>query len=170
MKWLIMKLIMILCIGFGILNYSVYLTTGKSPLSNISFTLPSMPSFSNFKMPELNVPSIGDVTGESATPVKVYKWVDNNGVINYSQEKPDEMIAKAANVKELMVDPNTNVVQADKLPEPEPAPEPEKPKAAPATQVSLLPSPQNVKKLIEDAKGVQGLMDARTEALNKAVD
>ena len=72
-----------------------------------------------------------------------------------------------------MVDPETNVVQADKLPEP--TPEPEQPvaevKPAPSLpDMSLLPTSDRVKQLMDDAKGIQTKMDDRAKMLESVVN
>ena len=172
MKWLMVKMVMMLVIGFGILNYAMYIKTGKSPLADINWSLPSfsVPDMATVKnaMPDMNLPSMPSLGGSGeGKPIEVYKWVDADGVINYSQTKPEGSVA----AETMMIDPETNVVQADKLPEPEPeAPVVEAKPAPSLPDMSLLPTPDRVKQLMDDAKGIQAKMDDRTKMLESAVN
>ncbi len=170
MKGLWVKLIMLGCIGVGIIHYMIYIKTGSSPLKGLHMTWPAMPwladfSFSDLSLPEIRPTLTDQLTDEEAQAAKVYKWVDAQGVINYTEYKPDEITAKALNITELMVDPNTNIIQAGiiQAEAASSAASSQAIKAAPTPAVTLLPDPHNVKKLINDAKGVQALMDARAE-------
>ncbi len=179
MKGLLVKLIMLGCIGVGIINYMIYIKTGNSPLQDLRMTWPAMSrlgdfTFSGLSLPEMPHALTDKLTGEDTQPVKVYKWVDEQGVIHYAQHKPDEITTKALNITELMVDPNTNIIQADtaQTDSIQTGTAPSSASSAPintmpAPAVTLLPDPQNVKKLMNDAKGVQALMDARAEQLNQ---
>lgn len=194
MKGLVFKLIIVLSLVLGAINYSTYLATGKSLFTTWGFNLPALPilgdiqatdiNLPNISLPNFNIPSVTDFTRKNDVPVKVYKWVDENGTINYTQEKPNAAIVQAARVKELVVDPNVNVVdfnnvvdfsnnvQTGKLSvaeaELESIPEikPEKINPVNHQASSILPNPHNAKKLIEEAKSVQALMDARIKTLN----
>ena len=167
MKKLIIKMAMMLFIGLGILNYLFYLKTGKNPLANIDFSLPSMDSMSVDKiksaLPDVKIPSLGDKEG---SPTTVYKWTDGQGVTHYTQEEPTTQPAKA-----LTVDPNTNIIQADIPTQPEPKAAQVKAESdyAPAPKpVLTLPTPSNTKQLIEDAKNVQTLMNERAANIEAA--
>lgn len=171
MKWLMVKMVMMLAIGFGILNYAMYIKTGKSPLAEMDWSMPSfsVPDMATLKdaMPDVSLPSMPSL-GENGEgkPIEVYKWVDADGVINYSQKKPEDSVA----AETMMIDPETNVVQADKLPEPMPeAPVAETKPAPSLPEMSLLPTPERVKQLMDDAKGIQAKMDDRTKMLESAV-
>ncbi|HEY7772234.1 MAG TPA: hypothetical protein VIC26_03575 [Marinagarivorans sp.] len=172
MKWLVIKLVMLLVVGVGILNYALYLKTGQSPLADIDWSLPSfsVPDVASLKqaMPDIEMPSFARDGGESG-PIAVYKWVGDDGVINYSQSHPGDAVAAEV----MIVDPEANVVQADKLPEPEPEVQPAAPKAQPSPalpSMSLAPTPDRVKKLMDDAKGIQAKMDERAKTLEDMLD
>ncbi len=148
MKKLVIKSLMMIAIFIGISQYFVYIMTGKSPLDEL-------------KAPEisLSTPDIKDVvTGGKQT---VYKWVDENGVTQYTSEAPPEQSATA-----MELDPNTNIVQGIKMPEGEETEE-ETPKAE-VPQGNIY-SPQSVKKLMDDAKNVQKLLNDRYEQQEKAL-
>lgn len=174
MKWLMVKMVMMLAIGFGILNYALYLKTGKSPLADMDWSMPkfTVPDMATLKdaIPDVDLPSMPGI-GENTEgkPIEVYKWVDADGVINYSQTKPESSVSAEV----MMVDPQTNVVQADKLPEPEPEKPVAEAKPAPAPSLpdmSLLPTPDRVKQLMDDAKGIQTQMDDRAKMLESVVN
>jgi len=142
---LIFKAVALLVITVGMSHYGMYLMTGKSPLSDFSFSAPDIPSFSAPSLPQ------GRETA--------YKWTDENGVTHYSSEPPQNQQAKA-----IEVDPNTNLVQGMKIePKAEKAPE------ASAQNNIVAPgpvyNPQTVKKLIDDAQAVQGTLNKRYESL-----
>lgn len=166
MKWLLVKLVMMAVVMVGLLNYALYLKTGQSPLANIDWSMPKI------KVPDVSLPDVkmpdfgGDTEGEIAT---VYKWVDDDGVINYSQTKPP-----GVNQFDTMeVDPNTNLVQGEPLPEPEPElekePKEEKPPVAALPDMNLLPTPDRVQKLMQDAQNIQTQMNDRTRQLEQAI-
>lgn len=146
---LVFKAIAMLVVTIGISHYGMYLMTGRSPLSDLSFSKLELPSFSAPALPQ------GKETA--------YKWKDENGVTHYSSEAPQHLQSTT-----IEVDPNTNLVQATKLPE-----KPKEDSKEPATtQPSVnvpgpVYSPQTVKKLIDDANNVQNTLNERYESLEK---
>jgi hypothetical protein len=144
---LVFKVVALLVITIGISHYGMYLMTGQSPLSGMSFSTP--------ELPKLSAPSLPKATDTA------YKWTDENGVTHYSSEAPEHVQAKT-----IAVDPNTNIVQATKLREktetkPNTAPQPS------VTPPGPLYDPQTVKKLMDDAKNVQNTLNERYESLEK---
>lgn len=163
MKWLIVKVLMLAVVMVGMLNYALYLKTGQSPLSNIQWGVPEV------KLPEVKMPDISlpDFTKSEGDVVTVYKWVDDQGVINYSQEQP----VRVGQFDIIAVDPNTNLVQGDSIPEPEVAP-PQKEEVVQQPKLpamDLLPSPDRVQKLMQDAQNIQNQMNDRTRQLEQAL-
>lgn len=164
MKWMLVKLLMMAGLMVGLLNYALYLKTGQSPLANIDWSMPK------FKVPDVSMPDVklpefgGGDEGEIAT---VYKWVDENGVINYSQTKPEGV----ADLDTMEVDPNTNLVQGEPIPEPEPEAKPKEEKSATAAlpDMNLLPTPDRVQKVMQDAQNIQSQMNDRTRQLEQAI-
>ncbi len=158
---LIIKIVIMLVIVTGMSNYVMYIMTGKTPFSSIDFSLPNF-SFSSLKS------EVGEITGDIGATVPgvpsdnqtVYKWVDANGVTQYTSEPPPA----GQEFTSLNLDPNTNIVQGLKPKTPEAAPE--KP-AADMPQAPMMPS--NAKQLIEDAKNVQNLLNERFEKQEEAL-
>ncbi len=147
MKKLIIKSILMICVFMGISQYFVYIMTGKSPLDG-------------FKTPDLSFGSDdikNAVTGGKQT---VYKWVDENGVTQYTAEPPPEQAVTA-----VELDPNMNIVKGVEMPEDE------KEKSAPKVTLPEGPiySPKSVKKLMDDAQNVEKLLDDRFKEQEKVL-
>lgn len=135
----------------GISNYALYIMTGKSPMS---FSLPNFASVSNsVKAPDLKglIP---------AGKERAYKWKDADGLVHYSGEPPSEGQA----VELLDVDPNTNLVQGLKA-TPKPSAEPGPGPAQPQIPSGNIYSPETIKELMDNAKGVQDTLNKRYEDL-----
>jgi len=87
--------------------------------------------------------------------VRVYKWRDEHGVMQFSNTPPPEV----SNAEQVVLDPNSNLVQAVKVPVKE------EEKSAPAVATDM-PNPYSVKgmkKVMDDAKGIEGLLQKRHE-------
>lgn len=132
----------------GISQYFVYIMTGKSPLDN--FNIPNL---------SLNKESITNFA--SGGKQTVYKWVDENGVTQYSAEAP----SADQQVKTLELDPNTNIVQGVQMPEDEK----EESSSKPAMSMPTGPvySPESIKKLVDDAKNIENLLQERMDKQDK---
>ncbi len=144
MKKLIFKCIVMLVVFMGVSQYFVYIMTGKSPLDSFKTPNLSLDSFSS--------PSLDSVT--SGGKQTVYKWVDTNGVTQYSAEPPADQVADT-----LEVDPNTNLVQGLRMEDEE---EESTEKKAPEVNIPQnIYSPGAVKKLIDDAKNVSTVLNER---------
>lgn len=148
MKKLFVKLVILV----GILLTVPYYMLGGAGLPD--FLKDLLPSQKPQKMavPE-NLSSV--VTDKEVT---VYKWVDEQGHVNFSSTPP---IGKQAEVKQLS--PETNVLQAIKLPEKE-----EEQEAGPrVTKVGEgLHNPytkEGVEKLIDDAQNVKDMLNQRND-------
>lgn len=152
MKKLVIKCILMIGVFMGISQYFVYIMTGKSPLEGLK-----PPSFS---LDSISAPSIENIaTGGKQT---VYKWVDANGVTQYSAEPPPDQVADT-----LEVDPNTNLVQGLKMEEEE-----EEGTTTAAPEVNMpqnIYSPGAVKKLIDDAKNVSSMLNERYNGEDSAL-
>jgi len=89
--------------------------------------------------------------------VKVFKWRDKNGVMQFSNAPPPGDADGDSNVEQLELNPNSNVVKAVKVPIKE---EPEEV----AQTESIQPySMKGMKKVVQDAKGVEALLQKRHE-------
>ncbi len=148
MKKLIIKCVMMIAIFFGISQYFLYLTTGKSPLDGLKTS-----------EIQLSAPDIKNITASGKQTV--YKWVDANGVTQYTSEAPPEQAVTA-----MELDPNTNIVQGIKMPEDEE--KEEKPPQAEIPQGNIY-NPKSIKKLMDDANNVQKLLNDRYEQQEKGL-
>jgi hypothetical protein len=121
------------------------------------------PSLSLPKMP--NVPSLGSDNDKNTPSVTtVYKWQDENGEWHFSNQPPPEGVAR----KVITYRSDANVIQA-----PKDSPQPAKPSSEPETSASpLLPftDPGKVKKLIDDAKNIENLLQDRQEQMDKRLE
>ena len=93
--------------------------------------------------------------------VEVYKWRDENGVMQFSNTPPPS----DSNAEKVVLDPNSNLMQAVKIPVKE------EPKEVVQTQPQTPYSQKAMKKVMDDVKNVEKLMQQRQqkqqEALNK---
>ena len=124
--------------------------TGKLPFDFTNIKAPSLSSLS---------PSNLNPLGQKAT---VYKWVDENGVTQFSTEPPPEA-NQQAEVLELDAR-DVNTMQAVEIPA--------KDTGSGGGPINLptnpLEIPNSVKQLVEDAKNVQNLMDERYQNIEDA--
>lgn len=113
-----------------------------------------------FKKLKAHVPeSLANVVSDEK--VQVYKWRDKNGVMQFSNTPPPTVM----NAESVLVDPNKNLVEAIKIPERKDEPKQE-------TQAKS-PSPYSVKgmkKVMNDAKGVENLLKKRHEEQQKMMN
>ncbi len=93
--------------------------------------------------------------------VQVYKWRDEHGVMQFSNVPP----ATDRDAEQVVLDPASNLVQAVKVPEKK-----EAPKAAGQTQQRPNPySVKGMKKVMDDAKGIEALLQKRQAQQQKAL-
>ena len=161
MAKLITKMLLMVGVVFGISNYFLYLSTGKTPFSKASLSLPSLADGKS-KLDSLSKSGKKLVKGDIQ---KAYKWTDSEGVVHYSSEAP----APEQAVEILHVNPNTNLIRGAR-----PAPKDNTESTPTPTNDTVLPqgqvyNPKNVKKLIDDAKNVQKLMDQRYQQTEQAL-
>ena len=149
MTKMIFKMVVMLVVVVGVSNYALYIMTGKTPFSTNSL-----------KMPDLSAPSVNSLVNGGKTTA--YKWTDENGVVHYSSEPPPEQ----QQVEVLEVDPNVNLVQGIQKKEEIPGPGSQPSLDLPGGNVY---SPENVQKLIQDAKDVQKKLNERYQEQEKIV-
>jgi hypothetical protein len=92
--------------------------------------------------------------------VSVYKWRDKNGVMQFSNTPP----ASGAVAELIVLNPNSNIVQAVKIPQQE---------AFTEEVNSSAPNPysiQGMKQVMDDAKGVEQLLQNRHEQQQKMLN
>lgn len=85
--------------------------------------------------------------------VQVYKWRDKSGVMQFSNTPPPTGDV----AEQVVLDPNSNLMQAVKVPEEE------EPKQAVATESPNPYSVKGMKKVMDDAKGVEQMLQKRHE-------
>lgn len=99
---------------------------------------------------------------DNAGEVKVYRWKGPDGAWKFSDSPPPQ-----GGADEVWVDPNQNLIQGIDLSKPAvPEAENQQP-GGPAIPMPMTVSPGQVQKLMEDARGVQDLMDQRQKALEQ---
>ena len=92
--------------------------------------------------------------------VQVYKWRDKNGVMQFSNTPPPTV----TNAEPVLIDPNKNLVKAIKIPEKE------EPKEVAKTGSPNPYSIKGMKKVMNDAKGVEALLQKRHEEQQKMMN
>ena len=154
MAKIILKMVVMLVVVVGVSNYALYIMTGKTPFST-----------NNLKMPDISAPSVDSLVNGGKTTA--YKWTDENGVVHYSSEPPPEH----RQVEVLEVDPNVNLVQGVEKKEEIAGPGSQGPGSQPALDLpgGNVYSPENVQKLIQDAKDVQQKLNERYKEQEKIV-
>jgi len=154
MKFKIFTMLVIL----GILSVMPMIYMGKiDPMaffdSSVSNTL------SEFKNIKAKVPeNLSNVVTDKK--VQVYKWRDSNGVMQFSNTPPPT----GGDAEKIELNPNKNIVSAVKVPEKEETEEVAKTES---------PSPYSVKgmkKVMNDAKGVEALLEKRHEEQQKMMN
>ncbi len=98
----------------------------------------------------------------------VYKWQDADGEWHFSNTPPPPGVA--SQVQTYRAD--TNVIQAPQTPKAPATVAPKRQAAAEAPDSSIpgLPSPDKVKKLMDDARAVQDINNDRMDVLNRQID
>ena len=162
-KLLLAALVVAILLPFTILKKD----DGTTMLSFSDFNLPD---FSPPSLPELpKVDSITDSVGMSGGQVTIYEWRDSEGDIQFTNEPPPQGVE----FEIRQFDPNANVIQSVKLPpaKPEPAAsETQQPQESGAPEAPSPYSPESVKKLMDDAKNVEKLLNQRFQNQQSAID
>ena len=151
MKKMIFKACLMVGIVIGISNYMMYIMTGQTPLSQLN-------------TPDLSISSGLNEIKEKVSPTKVYKWVDENGVTQYSSEPPPNLDLKA---QTLEIHDDVNVIQGLVAEGEEESVEEENPQVALPQGPMSVYSPEAVQKLVNDAQDVQKILSERYENLEK---
>jgi len=107
------------------------------------------------------VTGIGSAVTDQA--VTVYEWVDEKGRKHFSSAAPT-----GQNVKTLYLRPDTNLIQAVKPPVEALTPRPKVTSIGGKMQSPY--SPGGAKKLIDDAKNVQEMLNQRFEQQQKLIN
>lgn len=168
---LVLKVVMVIAVVFGGVNYVAYLQTGRLPLS--LWAEKTMVAFRSFKKDASR--ALGSVTdaatGEGESQV-IYKWTDAQGVLQYTNVAPPANVA----VEVVEVDPNANLVPAAPVQQSEPVPVPAaaagevKEKTPAGYEMSFPYSPEEVKKNFDDARKGQQMMQERMQKQQEILD
>ena len=137
---------MVLVVAGGASSYFLYLVTGQSPLAKLKF-----PAFSR-----VDADFINPLKNKSE---QAYKWVDEKGITHYSTEAP----VKEQAVEVLEVNTETNIIQGVELRQQEEQ-----------TDINALEgpvyNPENIKKLVDNAKNVEKVLQERHEKQEQIIN
>lgn len=154
MKFKIFKMLIIL----GILAATPMIYMGKfNPMDILDAGLSS--GSSGLDKLKAKAPS-GLTSVTTNEKVQVYKWRDKNGVLQFSNTPPMDGQAET-----IELNPNDNVIQAVKIPEKEVVVK----QAANNTERPNPYSPKGMKKVMDDVKGVEDLLNERNEKQQEAL-
>ena len=134
-------------------------------LSDISlpdFSMPDLPKISGAKN---SAPLDEDLSGKDV----FYKWYDSNGNIQFTSEPPPEGIEYTLKG----FDPDTNVIQAVKAPPKESGSDESTPvqnKSTDLEETGNPYSPDSIKKLFEDTKNIEKLLQQRSQDHNSQIN
>ena len=151
MKFKIFTMLVIL----GVLAVMPMIYMGKfDPMAVFDSSLSK--GVSEFKDLKAKVPNSLS-SGVTDKKVQVYKWRDENGIMQFSNTPPPT----GGSAEKIELNPNKNIVQAVKIPEKE------EPKEVAKTQSPTPYSIKGMKKVMNDAKGVEQLLQKRHEEQQK---
>lgn len=151
MKAVIVKCLMMLVIIVGLVHYALYLKTGQLPWQS-----PMLNNVLSESLPALPLESVKRGSGKT----QVYKWVDEQGVLNYSQEPPPATVTSEV----LEVDPNVNLIQGTPPSAPIAATRPHSILIGDSTTNEQAQTP------IEKAQAAKALLEARNREQQKVLD
>lgn len=151
MKTLIVKCVMMVIIVIGLVHYALYLKTGQLPWQS-----PMLGNLVTETLPAISLESVKP--GSDKT--RVYKWVDEQGVVNYSQEPPPDQ----ANTEMLEIDPDVNLIQGTPVTAPVAAPRPR------SVLIGDSSSSEGSQTPIEKAQAAKALLEARDREQKKILD
>jgi len=142
-------------VTLGILSVVPMIYMGKfDPMAVFDSSLSK--GVSEFKDLKAKVPNSLS-SGVTDKKVQVYKWRDENGIMQFSNTPPPTGGA----AEKIELNPNKNIVQAVKIPEKE------EPKEVAKAQSPSPYSIKGMKKVMNDAKGVEALLQKRHEEQQK---
>ncbi len=132
-------------------------------------------NFSDFKLPDFSMPDLPDV-GTITPSVEglggkdiFYKWYDADADVQFTTEPPPDGIEYT--IKGY--DPNTNVIQAVKLPEKKAEAKAQvssQKKTGSAVETGSPYSKEGIKKLFEDAKNIEKQLNQRMQNQESAIN
>lgn len=153
---IILKALIAVVVVIGLINYVSYLKTGKSILNFNKIPVPEI-SFDASDIKQF-VPSISKSKAEQGD---LYKWVDSNGVTQYTQKPPAEHIKFDI----ISVNPKANILPEVQTPADENSTDSKREQFT-----GLSKTPNNIEQLIEDAKNVQEVLGNRAAQQEKEIN
>ncbi len=166
-KRLIFRIIVLMVIATGIMSYLASLNGIDIRQFVPTFNTPQLPSFTLPSVPDFKLPTANE--NAAATISKVYKWRGDDGSWHFSETLPEgvtpaQVIFLNSETNVIQGQPQPDTVSIDIAPKNEPAPIPPQ-----NPSVNLNPySKQAIDKLLNDARGVQKIMDQRSRDLEQA--
>jgi hypothetical protein len=168
-KRLFFKSFVLLCIFVGGGSYIAY--TKGLDLTTMTAKLFRFANLGDFNLETMRIDSQrveDDTRVLQAGKQRVYKWQDQSGQWHYTQIRPP---ADARGVQSMDLDPMQNVIARLKPPQAKDEPAEEEPivraepEPGPEAIIADNPySPETIKKLFEDAKGLQESLGKRYES------
>lgn len=168
-KRLIFRIIMLMVITTGIMSYIASLNGIDIRQLVPKFELFHLPNFSLPAMPDIKLPGKGEQETLPATVSKVYKWRGDDGSWHFSETLPEgvtpaQVIFVNSDTNVIQGQPQSDKVATDIAPANNPPPAPQQ-----KPSVNLNPySKKAIDKLLNDARGVQEIMDQRSRDLEQA--
>jgi hypothetical protein len=151
MKAVIVKCAMLVVIIISLVHYALYLKTGQLPWQS-----PMLSNVLSESLPVMKLESAKLGSGKT----QVYKWIDEQGVLNYSQEPPPATVTSEV----LEVDPNVNLIQGTSPSAPVTATRPQSILIGDSTTNEQPQTP------IEKAQAAKALLEARNREQQEVLD
>ncbi|OUS04053.1 hypothetical protein A9Q90_07595 [Gammaproteobacteria bacterium 54_18_T64] len=163
-KRLVFRIVMMLAFSAGIMSYMASING-----IDVRQFLPAFepPQLSRLKLPAMPDIKLPGADAQKPTISKVYKWRDENGTWHFSENLPEGVTAEQT----IFLNSETNIIQG--WPDPPPVNTATEPNNAPTQAITpsakLNPySKKAIEKLFDDARGVQDIMDKRSQNLERA--
>ncbi len=169
-KGLIFRIIMLMVIATGIMSYIASLNGIDIRHFLPTFERPQLPNLQLPAMPDIKLSTEGDEDRQPATVSKIYKWRGDDGSWHFSENLPEGEAAE----KVIFLNSEANVVESlpglnkTKNPAPELEDKPVEPQSPPPININPY-SKQAIDKLLNDARGVQEIMNQRNRTLEQAI-
>lgn len=157
MRKLISMLVIVLVIA-GIAPFTLPMKNGEPLLKWSQLSMPRLPQF-----PELSALTdlIKTKPDNRSIPVTSYKWRDSGGNWQLSDTPP-----KNGSYETVIVDPNTNLLQAD-IPVPQTVEAVKDAPAQPAYAPAMAYDPEKVSEIMDSARNVEKSLQQRKDQQDK---
>lgn len=159
----IIRLSLLLLVAAGIAPFFITGKDGRPLLSLSRLNAPSLPQVS---LPAWNKPEGDD---RASAPVTLYRWRDERGIWQFSDNPPPPGVA----YETVAVDPDVNLLDSRGSTPPGDASASQaaqEPSASSGLPLPLTVSPDGIKKIMGQARGVEALTKERKAAQDRALD